>query len=1039
MTDEDELDEAARTGRWTPGLLDRVAPAQVVAAVLRSGAGWAELPGEVVARLSVAHRWDAAASHERGTLLDLARVRHGVPPRGAGAGASSGLRWADLARRPTHLTVATGCAGWTTAAVPLPDGRFLLAYHAEPRVLRLWDPATATVTATVRTRGAVTAFAGTVGPDGVPRLAVASGKAVQLYDPRTGKAVGGRIAGHDRTVRAVCWATLPDGRLVLATGGEDKAVRLWTATGTLIHELVQGGWNSGAAVSVVPWPQPDGAVLFATTWDGAQHRLRIVDASGALVGEREWVVATAAVLAAGRTLLATAGSGCQVELWEPGARTRLGEFRVDATHVSALAALPRPDGSTALVVPDGDDLRLFDPAAPGTSGARLLTRGADLRSVTALPVPGGRTVLAIVDDHDALRLWDPDVTDPAGFAPDGRALPRITAVGLPDGRVLAATSGDDGLLLRDADTGAPDGPPLLARDDRRGLVSAVRVADGRELVATDSPHGSVVLFDPVTREQVAATPPGHRGPVGTLAAGVLPDGRAALVSGGEHLLAWDADGTPRGAAVPRSFTDRLSASAWLPLRDGRVALVLGTTSWRGDGELHVWDPVGPQRLVDPVDTGRVAALTTVPRPDGGALLAVADRKTGLWCWDPDGAELPTLRAADVAALAGFVLDGRSLLAAGGRDRTVQVFDVATGSTVDCGPIAARGKVTALAALPLADGRTVLAVAGGRTIVLWDLVARAAVGKALTGHTDAVAALAAVPGPDGGVYLASAGADHTVRLWDAATGAAVGNPGTGHTDAVRALAAVPRDAAPPLLASGGDDGAVWLWEPTADGPVGRRITGCDSGGSETIASVPLPGGRAALLSASSVYGLGSVWTWDTADWSGGPLLDAGHCGPVAVVPMPDGRTLVATQRREHLFQLYDPVTGRVAGRPLPLSFNEVSEVATVPTPDGPRLAVALPDGEIRLYDPVSGTAVGAPLTGHTRAVVDLAVPRTRDGTALLASADLGGTVRVWDPVGGRCLSTLALDARVWSVAAYGTRLLVGCTEGFLALDLYPHRH
>ncbi|BCJ36671.1 hypothetical protein Athai_41740 [Actinocatenispora thailandica] len=1025
------MHEAARTGDWREVSARAGAePAAIVAAVLSSGIEWGSLPGEVAAVLSVAQQLGSAAPHERGLLLDLARVRHGAPPRGAGPAAGPRLRWADVPRRPTHVTVATGCHDWLTETVPLPDGRALLAYQAAQRVLHLWDPATGTVTATIRSRGAVQAAAGTVGPDGVPRLAVAGGRSVQVADPRTGAVLDSWMAGHDRPVTALCWLTLPDGRLALATGGQGEAVRVWTPAGRQLAEVTSGPWNGGKVDAIVPWPQLDGDLLLAITWAGTSV-LWAVDLSGAVFGEVGGVQASTTIPVGDRRLLATAWHQ-EISLWAPGERERFGApIRLPDGYVTALAALPRPDGSTALAVADSGGLWLLDPAAPGSAGTRVPTVDTRVWAMAALPLPGGRTALATLDEGDAVRLWDADRVVPS-VAAGSPSLPQVALVESPDGRVLAAAAADDGLRLRDADTGAPVGPPLLAPGEQAGTVAAVRLTHGRELLATGDRYGSLLLFDPVTGERVAATPPAPSGPVGTLAAGVLPTGEPVLVSGDSQLLSWHPDGAPRGPVSPAGFPDRLSASAWLSWGADRAALALGTSTWRGGGELHIVDPASGKRLIEPVETGNVEALAAVPRVGGDPLLAVASDPDRVWCWAPDGSGVLTLPAEQVRALTGFVLDGRSLVAAGGKDRTVQVFDTATGSTVDCGPMAARGKVTALATLRLADGRTLLAIAGGRTIVRWDPVAGAAVGKPLAGHTDVVHALAVLPGPDGDTYLVSAGADHTVRLWDAATGAPVGEPATGHTGPVRALAAVPRADGRTVLASGGDDRAVWLWEPTADGLSGRRCTG-HHGGSDHVVAVPLADGRAVVATAAGHYNPSGLWLWDPADWSGRPLGDGLH-GPVAVVELPDGRTLVAARHRERLLQLYDPTTGRAVGRPLPVPFVDARELVAVPTPAGPRLAASGASGEIRLYDPASGTAVGQPLTGHGEALTGLAPLRTADGRSLLATGDRDGVLRIWDPVDCRCLCRLSLDVRIWSLAGRGTRLLVGCDGGYLALEV-----
>jgi WD40 repeat protein len=1027
----DAVTAAARTGDWRQVVARADAePDEVVAAVLSSGVRWNALPGEVAAVLSVAHQLRSADPHERGLLLELARVRHGVPPRGEES-AGFRLRWADVPPRPTHVTVATGCDDWLTATVPLPDGRALLAYQAQRRALHLWDPATGTVTATIRGRGAVTAVAAEIGPDGVPRLAIASGRSVRVCDPRTGAVLDTWAAGVDRPVTAVCWLTLADGRPALATGDKDGAVLVWSPSGTQLAEVTRGPWNSGKVSAIVPWPQPDGGPLLAITW-ARTSTLSVVELSGAVFGDLDGVQATGTVPLGDRLLLATAWQQ-EISLWAPGERERFGEpFRLTDGYVSALAALPRPDGSTALAVADSGGLWLFDPRAPESSGSRLPTVDPRVWSMAALPLPGGRTVLATIDGGDALRLWDNDPAVPAATGA-GPSLPQVALVELPDGRLLAATD-DDGVRLRDADTGSPVGTPLLAAGEQTGALTAVRLADGRELVATGDQHGSVLLFDPVTGDRVAQTPPAHRGPVGALAAGVLPTGAPMLVSGDSQLLGWDPDGAPLGPTSATGYRERLSASAWLPLGDGRVALALGTSSWRGDGELHLLDPVSGKRLIAPIETGDVAALAAVPRADGGATLAVASRPDHVWCWHADGSDAPTLPAKGVRALTGFRHDGRSLVAAGGQDRTVQVFDAGTGSPVDCGPITARGKVTALATLPLADGRTLLAVAGGRTIVRWDPAAGGPVGKPLAGHTDVVQALAALPGPGGTGYLASAGADGTVRLWDAATGAPVGEPATGHAGPVRTLATVERADGRAMLASGGDDRAVWLWEPSADGLSGRRITG-HQGGSDHLTAVPLADGRVVVGAAAGHYNPSGAWLWDPADRSDRPLGD-GLCGPLAVVRLPDGRSLVAARHRDRLLQLYDPNTGRAAGRPLPVPFADAAELVAVSTPAGPRLAAGGNSGEIRLYDPVDGRAVGRLPGGDEDSRADLAVLRTDDGRCLVAAGDRHGVLRIWDPVDDRCLSTLSLDTRIWSLAARGSRLLIGCAGGYLALDVRP---
>ncbi len=76
-----------------------------------------------------------------------------------------------------------------------------------------------------------------------------------------------------------------------------------------------------------------------------------------------------------------------------------------------------------------------------------------------------------------------------------------------------------------------------------------------------------------------------------------------------------------------------------------------------------------------------------------------------------------------------------------------------------------GEVRALVAVPLADGGTLLASGGDDdTVRLWDPLTGTPRGK-LTGHTGGVRALVAVPLADGSTLLASGGHDRAVIIWE----------------------------------------------------------------------------------------------------------------------------------------------------------------------------------------------------------------------------------------------------------------------------------
>jgi WD40 repeat protein len=73
--------------------------------------------------------------------------------------------------------------------------------------------------------------------------------------------------------------------------------------------------------------------------------------------------------------------------------------------------------------------------------------------------------------------------------------------------------------------------------------------------------------------------------------------------------------------------------------------------------------------------------------------------------------------------------------------------------------------------------------------LWDPATLAPVGQPLTGHTRGVTAVAAMPLPDGRTLLASGSTDATVRIWDPGTGMKA-VPVYRTIDQVHALATLP---------------------------------------------------------------------------------------------------------------------------------------------------------------------------------------------------------------------------------------------------------
>ncbi len=368
-------------------------------------------------------------------------------------------------------------------------------------------------------------------------------------------------------------------------------------------------------------------------------------------------------------------------------------------------------------------------------------------------------------------------------------------------------------------------------------------------------------------------------------------------------------------------------------------------------------------------------------PNGKSIAAAGGEASGdgvVWVWKLDGQE-PLLLKGHGGSIRdlGWSPDGASV-ASGSDDRTVRVWDAATGRARHvleghC------DRVLSVAWSP--DGARLVSGSSDKTLRVWD----AATGQsrhALKGHSDWVFSVAWSPD---GASIASGSSDKTVRVWDGGTGR-VRYTLEGHSNRVHSVAWSPDGAS---LASGSHDANVRVWD-AASGHA--RFT--FEGHSDRVQSVAWSPDGASVASGSYDN---TVRIWDAVTGGARHVLEGHRDWVVSVAWSRDGASL-ASGSYDTTTRVWDAGTGR-ARYTLEGHGDRVWSVAW--SPDGTGLASGSSDKTVRIWDAETGRTRRT-LEGHSDRVRSAA---WSPDAANLASGFDDKTVQIWDAGTGRARQTL----------------------------------
>jgi WD40 repeat protein len=597
-----------------------------------------------------------------------------------------------------------------------------------------------------------------------------------------------------------------------------------------------------------------------------------------------------------------------------------------------------PDGKS-IVTGCGDDQRgRVDLWSAAGGSPKNLSLPGQLRYIAAVAFsPDGKTIAAAgleIDNDDVRRgsgqLWknNKDLEDIG--QPFVHDKPIEALAFSPDSKKLA-TGGQDGVVrFWDTTTGKQVGEPLKIEHPVWALAFD---STGKQLLVgsgDEKGDGEARLWEPAMAKPVGVPLP-HQGLVYAVA--FSPDGKTIATGSADRTARFWEAATGRPTGPPLLHPAPVRAIAFSP--DGKVLL-----TGAGDNAARFWDTAtgkqigaalwhpGPVRAVAFSRDAKTIVTGSEGRPEPGRKTISGTARV----WDAPVDSKPVLTVAHKEPISDLAVSPNGkLLATGGRDKIVQLWDAATGKSAGISPI--QHEVDAW----------VYAVAFG---------------------------------PDD-KWIATVCHDNLVYIWDVATGKAVVEP-LKHPDAWKLNALAFRADGKVLVAGGadGENGVIQLWDlangkPKALGKVLQQKTA-------PVLSVAISADGKSVLTGSSDF---KARLWDLAAGSSKELLLPHNDRVTTVAFSPDGKKiLTAGGKTAHILE---------GDKDTPLDHPD-SLLSAVFSRDGRFIATAGKDRTVRLWDVGAGKLLGVPLL-HPELVN--AVAFAADGKALWTGCQ-DGIARKW---------------------------------------------
>ena len=539
--------------------------------------------------------------------------------------------------------------------------------------------------------------------------------------------------GHVGAINCVTFS--PDNQM-LATASRDKTVRLWNVANG--HEVKMFESAAGQVYSVAF--SPNGETLAAGNAIGT---ITLFDVStgkvAGTIGRHDQPVSSLAFSADGATV-ASASHDRTAKLWSVADGKELSTFG----HSSGVVSMHMLDTDNSLLTGSRDG---------------KLTKWDMISNNKEAEIAHGAAILSIATaENDVVVCGDANGAVAVYALQDGTLLHRIE--GHADAVRSVACANNGSLVISTSDDGSvqlwdPDTKQEVARlKAHAGSIRSVAISDDKKTFATGGLDGTGKLWRLEKCLEVTSLH-GHKGTVASVA--FSPQG-SRLVSAGDdgRVKLWDA---ATGELISAFNRHTLPATAVAYAPNGRTIAVA-----RAIGNVMLWSPPADhtERLGDP----RRTVLSLIFSPDG-TTLAAGGADGIIQLWNPHEKTLMAeLKGHNRGVRVAYSTDGQ-FLAAGSGDGRLVLYDV--GKSMSLTELQTPNDVvtgSAVSSIAFSRDSTLLASGGAdKAVRIWSVPDREVV-VTIRGHTDTVEAVTFTPD---GRTLVSGGADGAVKLWDIQSG------------------------------------------------------------------------------------------------------------------------------------------------------------------------------------------------------------------------------------------------------------------------------